>query len=260
MTLVTGFKNIPELRARVAPYSYRVLAKDCLDLPEAVQMPPRLVLLTAEQERLYDEIRRYAVAELGGGQLVSVPMVIQRVQKLHQIACGVVTDDQGKQHSVASNRNTVLLELLEECAGKVVIWTCYDACVRSLVVDIEKEYGKGSVARFWGGNVSTREREEQDFLTLPGCRFMVSTQAAGGMGRTWVVASQDVTHASTWDLEHREQSRRRVHRAGQRSVVSYTDLVAPGTVDEKILACLSQKLTLAQMVAGDRAVIEGWFD
>ena len=52
------------------------------------------------------------------------------------------------------------------------------------------------------------------------------------------------------------QSEDRAHRIGQTNKVTYIDLVAKGTVDEKIVKALRNKLDLAQEVLGD----EKWKD
>jgi hypothetical protein len=107
------------------------------------------------------------------------------------------------------------------------------------------------VARFWGGNVDTREEEEAWFKTKPECRFMVATQSAGGRGRTWDVADLVIYHASRNDLEHRDQSEYRALNVGKERGVDYIDLVVPNTVDMKIIEALRAKIDLSQVITGD---------
>jgi SNF2 family DNA or RNA helicase len=63
--LVAGFKNLPELSDKLKPFSYRVLKEDCLDLPDKVYMK-REIQLTAEQKKLYEQMRKEALATLNG--------------------------------------------------------------------------------------------------------------------------------------------------------------------------------------------------
>ena len=51
-----------------------------------------------------------------------------------------------------------------------------------------------------------------------------------------------------FDLEIRLQSEDRAHRIGQTNKVTYIDFVAKGTVDEKILYALRNKINLASQV------------
>ena len=54
-------------------------------------------------------------------------------------------------------------------------------------------------------------------------------------------------------MEIRLQSEDRAHRIGQTNKVTYVDLVAPGTVDEKILEALRNKIDLAGKVLKEEA-------
>ena len=79
---------------------------------------------------------------------------------------------------------------------------------------------------------------------------MGNTQT-GGYGITLTEASNVVYYSNNFDLEKRLQSEDRAHRIGQTNKVTYVDLVSKGTVDEKIVKALRNKLNLAQEVLGD---------
>lgn len=250
--IVVGYRNEEELRQRIAPYSFRALKEDCLDLPPKVY-ETRDVALTAEQRRIYKELKELATAELESGDHVTATQVIVRMMRLHQVVCGHVTDEGGTVHDIPSNRIDELMQVLEEHGGKSIIWVNYEQALLKIVDAIKKEYGPKSAAAFWGGNRARRGEEERRFLGDPECRFMVSTQSAGGMGNTWVAADLVVYYSNNYDLEHRMQSEDRAHRAGQTRRVTYVDLVARGTVDEKIIRALREKINMASAITGD-----GW--
>ena len=63
--LVSGFKNLGELSEKLKPFSYRVLKEDCLDLPDKIYMK-RNITLTSDQLKLYDQMRKEALATLNG--------------------------------------------------------------------------------------------------------------------------------------------------------------------------------------------------
>ena len=54
-----------------------------------------------------------------------------------------------------------------------------------------------------------------------------------------------------YDLEKRLQSEDRAHRIGQKKSVTYVDLIAPKTVDEKIRKALRKKINIATQVMGE---------
>ena len=72
---------------------------------------------------------------------------------------------------------------------------------------------------------------------------MLVTQT-GGYGITLTAASNVIYYSNSYDLEKRLQSEDRAHRIGQHKPVTYVDLIAEKTVDEKIIKALRKKLIL----------------
>ena len=56
ISLVAGFKNLPELAETLKSFSYRVLKEDCLDLPDKIFIK-RQIALTSEQNKLYKQMK-----------------------------------------------------------------------------------------------------------------------------------------------------------------------------------------------------------
>lgn len=248
--IVVSYRDVEELRSRIEPHSHRVRLEDCYDMKEPTYAV-RHVELTDEQKRVYQELKHFASAQLDAENYVSAQQVITQILRMHQVLCGHTRTEGGEQRVLAENRTSSLLELLEEYDGKAIIWCSYDLDVRRVTERLEKAYGKGSVARFWGGNQSTREDEEKMFLSDPQCRFMVATAAAGGRGRTWLVADLVVYYSNTHDLEHRLQSEERPKGVGKTTPIHYVDLMVPGTVDEKIITSLRSKINISSTISGD---------
>lgn len=251
---IVGYKNQEELQGRLAPYNYRVLKDDCLDLPRKIYLS-KDVELTAVQRRAYREMREYATFELSEGVHVTAESVIGQIQKLHHVALGFVGDEQKVVRDLEHNRLKALCEVIEDHAevsdGKVVIWCCYHHSVHAVAAELRRQYGDQSVAVFYGGNRGGRGEDEQRFKQDPACRFMVATTAAGGVGNNWVAADLAVYYSNDYDLEHRAQSEDRIHRSGQTRGATYVDLVARGTVEEKIIAALRRKIDMATSITGD---------
>jgi hypothetical protein len=248
VAVVEGYQHQEELQALIAPHSFRVEFRP--KIPSTYTI--REVTLTPQQQKAYDEIKAFATTEIAAGAHVSPTVVITQILRLHQILCGHVKDDMGSEHALPENKTKELLELLEEYHGKAVIWCSYDADIQKLTAALENEYGTGCVARFWGGNKNTREDEEKRFLLFSSsCRFMLATPSAGGRGRTWTVADLVVYYSSTNNLEHRDQSEQRVQGEEKNRPVDYVDLIAPGTVETKILEALRAKINMAAVINGD---------
>jgi len=250
--VVVGYQNLDELQRRIQPYSFRVRLSDCYDLPEKMYIR-REVTMTTEQEIAYDSMLEFAVAELENTERVTATIVLTQMLRLHQILCGVTMSDDGVEVDIAENRTDEMMDIIENTDGKVIIWAAYGANVRRIKAVIEKKYGAGSVACFWGGNADTREQEELMFKSTDGnaCRFMVATAAAGGRGRTWDMADTIIYYSNTFSLEHRMQSEERAQAVGKKKSVGIFDLVTPGTVETKIIDTLRSKMELSNAITGD---------
>ena len=247
---VVGYQNIEELQRRVGKYSYRVLKKDCLDL-EPKNYTSRDVELTKEQRRMIDEIKLFGHARISGrdDRFVTTDMVIKQITRITQIGCGYVMDDEERVlHEVPENRTDTMMAVLAEHEGKAIVWAPWKPCIDKIVKRLTEEYGPASVAQWTGANKRTRPEDEMRFLNDPECRFMVATQGAGMRGNTWTVADLTVYYANNYDLEQRDQSEDRNHRRGQKNRVTYVDLLAAGTNDEKVVKNLRKKIDLATMI------------
>jgi SNF2 family DNA or RNA helicase len=54
-----------------------------------------------------------------------------------------------------------------------------------------------------------------------------------------------------YDLEKRLQSEDRAHRIGQKKSVTYIDIIATKTIDEKIVKALRAKINIASTILGE---------
>lgn len=246
---IVGFKNLDRLKKLYEPFSFQVPFRPLIPSTFTIREVP----LTTEQARIYAEMKTFATAQLAAmpATHVTATAVIAQVLRLHQILLGHVTDECGVLRTIPELRTQELLACLEEYSGKAVIWCSYDFNVRRVAEALTERYGEFSVARFWGGNAATREAEEAMFRTSPTTRFMVATQSAGGRGRTWEEADLVIYFSSTNNLEHRDQSEQRVQGLTKARQVDYIDLIAPDTVEPKILAALRAKMDLASQLVGD---------
>lgn len=248
-----GYRNLEELQAIVSRVSYRVRKDECLDLPEKMYTQ-REVELTDEQRRIYTQMSQEALAEIGGS-FVSSQSAITTLTRLQQIVCGYVRDEEGTVHFLDSERVRAVVDVAEQTEEDTVVWVGqHTPCIGLLTEKLEKRFGEGCVAQFWGGNASSRDEEARRFVEDSSCRFMVATQAAGARGNTWTNATQVVYFANTYNLEERMQSEDRCHRAGQEDRVTYTDLTASGVnIDEKLVSALRRKESISALLVGEEA-------
>ena len=248
--VISEFKNLGELSETVKNFSYRVLKEDCLDLPDKIFIK-RHVSLTPDQKKIYEQMKKAAMAVLEG-KVTTTMTVLTQLMRLHQITCGHFIADDGSTQSVDSNRLNELMNILEETEGKAIIWANYQLSVGEIIQRIIKEYGEDSYVHYYG---LTPQEDRQDFIRKfqndPKCRFLIGTPQTGGYGITLTQANTVIYYSNSYDLEKRLQSEDRAHRIGQKKPVTYVDLIAEDTVDEKIVKALRNKINIASEVMGE---------
>ena len=248
--VVSEFKNLGELSETVKTFSDRVLKEDCLDLPPK-NFTKRHIVLTHDQRKLYEQMKKAAMAVLNG-KVTTTMTVLTQLMRLHQITCGHFTADDGTTQLIENNRIKELMNILEETDGKVIIWANYQRDVNLIIKNVVEKYGQESIVDYYG---LTPQEDRQDnirkFQNGPECRFLIGTPQTGGYGITLTKANTVVYFSNGYDLEKRLQSEDRAHRIGQKKNVTYIDLIAEDTVDEKIVEALRKKINIASEVLGE---------
>ena len=248
--VVNGFKNLGELSDKLKGFSYRVLKEDCLDLPDKIFIK-RQITLTPDQRKLYEQMKKEAMAILNGKRVTTVNALTQ-LMRLHQITCGHFTADDGSFQRIPNNRVSELMSILEETEGKAIIWAHYQLDIKDILAQVKKEYGPNSIVDYYGLTPQDeRQPNIKKFQDDPKCRFMVGTPSTGGYGITLTAANTVIYFSNGYDLEKRLQSEDRAHRIGQKKSVTYVDIMADDTVDEKIVQALRKKINIASEVLGE---------
>lgn len=247
---VVGSKNLERLARLVAQHSYRKRKDECLDLPPKVWQR-RAVELSDEQRRVYKKMRDEAWVALSEGEATTTAVITQLL-RLHQIACGHITDDDGRVHELGNGRVDALLELCEEVDGSAIVWCNYRHDIEKVARALRKVYGADSVVEYHGGVADEeRERAKQSFQAGE-ARWFVANQQTAGRGLTLTRAKTAIYYSNNYDLEQRNQSEDRCHRIGQTGEsVLYVDLYTPGTVDETIQKALRAKMDVVSIVLKD---------
>ena len=252
--IVVGYRNLGELSEKLKNFSYRVLKDDCLDLPKKTFMK-RIVQLSDEQKKVYSQMKQTALAFLNG-KAATTATVMTQLMRLHQITCGHFTSDDGTTQVLKNNRIEELIDLLHEVHGKVVIWAHYRHDIETIVEHIKKEFNTGvdNCVMTYYGNTSVEDRQKAiKEIQNPDSpvRFLVGTPQTGGYGITLTAASTMIYYSNGYDLEKRQQSEARIDRIGQTKPMTYVDIIAEDTVDERIVKALRKKINIASQVMGE---------
>jgi SNF2 family DNA or RNA helicase len=249
---IIGYRNLEDLTDKIDQHSFRVLKKDCLDLPEKIYTA-RYVTLTDEQTKMYDQLRRMAMTKLDSGELVTAPAVITQLLRMQQVLSGHLKTDDGEMVYFPSNRMAELEDILSEHSGKAIIWSRFRYDIQQITAMLNKTFGEGSSAAYFGDTTDDVRNDIVRNFQNPHhpLRFFVGNPATAGYGLTLTEANLCVYYANDFNLETRIQSEDRAHRIGQKNNVTDIDLISQGTIDEKTVEALRAKIEIGARVLGE---------
>ena len=259
------FKNLDEIKDLIAPHTFRVLKKDCLDLPDKIYKT-RSVVMGAEQQKVYtDLVRRLKEGPVQDANIKTTIGKMNAVMYLQRIVSGIlpskVSGESSDRLIVPWNKNTRVLSVLDELegfSGKAIFWCRFTADIHLLSSALSSTYGEYSVVTYHGET----SRDDRDdgclrFQNDSAVRWFIGNSEAGGTGLNLFAATQVHYFSNSFKLITRLQSEDRAHRIGQKSGVLYVDYDA-APVDRKLLDALVLKKKLADVLTGDN--FEEWIN
>jgi SNF2 family DNA or RNA helicase len=251
---IIGFRNLDELTKRIDQFSFRVLKKDCLDLPDKIYTA-RYVGMTKEQLDMYEQIRRHAMVLLESGEMSTAPAVITQMLRLQQIMSGHLKTDDGEMLYFPSKRMDALEEIINEHDGKAIIWSRFRHDIMGITKMLNDKFGQGCAASYFGD--TSDEDRAAAVLNFQNpdhpLKYFVGNPSTAGYGLTLTEANLVVYYANDFNLETRVQSEDRAHRIGQKNNVTYIDLITEGSIDEQIVKALRAKIDIGAKVLGEDA-------
>ena len=242
------WRNLDKLQKLLEPHSFRVLKKDCLDLPDKIYKTITFEM-NSEQQRAYDKMQDELRIDLGDNVELPVSELAALI-KLQQITSGYVNTPMGVRYVSDDNpRLKAFMDAVEDVDGKFIVWARFreelDA-IRDALIEADIP-----CVQYHGG-VSRDDREAAvDAFQNGDVRVFVGQPQSGGIGLTLTAAETVFYFSNDFNLETRLQSEDRAHRIGTRKNVVYIDLAAENTIDEQIARNLQRKKRTAAVVLGD---------
>ena len=251
---IVGFRNLDELTQRIDMFSFRVLKKDCLDLPDKIYTA-RYVGMTTQQFQMYEQIRRHAMVLMDSGEMSTAPAVITQMLRLQQIMSGHLKTDDGDMMYFPSKRMDALEEIINEHDGKAIIWSRFRYDIQQITEMLNNKFGEGCAVSYYGDTSDDDRAAAVLNFQNPDhpLKFLVGNPATAGYGLTLTEANLVVYYANDFNLETRIQSEDRAHRIGQKNNVTYIDLICEGSIDERIVKALRTKIDIGAKVLGEDA-------
>ena len=250
-------ENLNDLHSILQQHSSRVLKSEVLDLPPKLYTK-RYFELNSEQQRTYNELRDEFITFLNDGEdMVSAPLVIQRLVRLQQITSGYLPCEGGDPVVMLGNSNPrlgLLEDVIEDVPGKSLIFCKFTKDVDQ-IMDMLASVGRAPV-RYDGSTGPDDRAAAIDQFQKGGVSDFVANVSAASEGLTLHAADTVIYYNNSFNLVQRLQSEDRAHRIGQTKPVTYIDLAAENTVDEDIVDSLVKKQNVSATVLGD--VVKGW--
>jgi len=114
-------------------------------------------------------------------------------------------------------------------------------------------------AAVYHGSLTRREKEDAISAFRDEVGVLLSTESAGE-GRNIQFCHVMINVDLPWNPMQIEQRLGRLHRVGQQHEVLLTNLVAAGTIEQRILHVLESKINLFELVVGELDMILGRVD
>lgn len=257
---VLGYRNLSELRRRLAPVMLRRDRREVRDqLPDRIQH--RLdVEMTARQKALHDEAVSAAASisqirqkrPLTPTERNRLMASLQRAR----MACNAagLVDENAKGSPKLDELEELLEELCIEGGQKVVVFSEWKK-MTSRVVERAQKLGLGTV--YLSGDVPTNKRGDllERFDEDPAAQVFVSTDA-GGTGLNLQVASALINLDVPWNPAVLEQRIGRVHRLGQEDSVQVILMMSANSYEERVANLVGTKQHLFDHVVSPDAELD----
>lgn len=226
---ITGGKNLPELRERIAPFVLRRKKADVLkDLPpirfaelplsSEFKMPPDVAALVPEVE---------AALEKDG--VDGLKAIAQHVASLRRIT-GLAK---------VGPASAWIRDALDGGVEKLVVFAYHREVLQALTVDAARAgIGYACIT----GATTDRQAEVDRFRDMGTCRLFFGQITAAGTGISLTAASHLVLLEQSWVPAENEQAAMRVHRVGQNNACLVRVASLAGSIDERISRAVIRKL------------------
>ncbi len=249
----SGYRNLEQMRTRVAARSLRRLKATSISLPaKTFRRVP--VHLAGRQAQMYSAMKTDLalwVRTIDDQDMEArADAILARLVRLAQLASNPAMLDASYLETPAKfmQLDAELAARMDDPTQKVLIWTSFVENIHAL----QERYAKWNPVCIHGA-VRNEERDiaVKAFKTDPATRVLIANPAAAREGLTLTEANLAIYVDRTFNLVDYLQSQDRIHRISQTRECEIVLLIAQDTVDEFIDFSLEQKHRVAQFAQYD---------
>lgn len=218
---------------------------DCYVNDVEVKLPPAVMAQ-------YEEFKKELILELRKEVQITAANAAVLVRKLLQFTSGAIYDGEKKAHEVHDYKTEALAKLIKETKGPVLV-----------LCDFKHEQDrirrKFPQARFFAdARTPTLQMQLITQWNRREIPILVGHPMSMGHGLNLQQGSKTMVWVSlTYSRESYEQTIARLHRRGQKEVVTVHRLMVPGTVDDVVAEVLEEKRNTEQRLLTALMLLEG---
>ena len=234
--VVFSYKPLPDsedaIYRQIADITISMKAVDHLKMPECVMSEVKVALSDKERE-VYDRFKHNLVVSLSGEEIDAGNAAVLS-GKLSQMANGAIYGENKRVLSIHERKLDALEDLIEAANGKPVLvayWFKHDLAriqerLHKLHIPFSTLDTAESIVRWNCGELPVA-------LIHPASTGHGLNLQTGGSTLVWF--------GLTWSLELYQQTNARLWRQGQKDTVVIHNIIASGTIDERIMTALQKK-------------------
>lgn len=253
--LIVRSLRTDHIAKKIEPFVYQVTKAECLSLPDKLYRA-KYCDLTVEQSQLYQRAKEDILMSC---EEIDSYTIFRLFTALREIVSGFWNDTPHPGNkwrhpeqrpaifrTCQHNRLYILDEALEEIprSEKVIVWANFEYSINQICRHLSEAYGPDQVCDYYG---KTENKNRQIKRWRNESRFLVASPQCGGRGLTLNESAYVVFYNNDFPYRLRAQAEDRCHRIGQDRPPTYTDLVAVGGIDERIVAALANKESMAKL-------------
>ena len=253
---VVGVKNAETLARIMAPAIFQARKADWLPMLPRKDFSIRGYEMSGEQAAQYKQMRDEFLLELENDEIVAVDIAVSKYEKLSQIQCGFILDEEGNPRVLvepeANPRLLCLIDLLSQIESKVVVIYRHRYSFEILATALSAYF-----PAWIKGQMKPEETgfQKRRFNVDSTCRVMLGQADSIKYGHTLLGGEDPKDHCSTmiffessYSLDTRTQDEDRIHRRGARGEnCLYIDF-AGTDIDRRVVRALQKKQNLYEAV------------
>lgn len=217
LKIVTGYKNVERLKKKMREYGCRFLKTD-----EVFDMPDQIFKrVYVEKTKEYNKFHRDCIVTVEDVELVGDTILKKMLYE--RMLCGVYNPDKAK----------ALQDLMESTDDRLIVFYNFTdelKIIQDICTTLEKP-------------LSIVNGQTKDLKNFEECSNSVTAiqYQAGAMGLNLQKANRIIYFTPTLSSELYEQSKKRIHRIGQKSTCFYYTLICKNSVEERIYDTLEMR-------------------